>query len=342
MRRLLRLLGAVVALCLVAASCSRGGASEAAPGEGVLGRTVAGTVTMRVSGAIRTTWSGATPIQVTTLVGSGVEPGAWLLSVGLLDPVASSGGWKVRPAFDLLGYHGDGSYTIAPPAAAGDLPGEATPGQVLDSDSFLVIGGHGHQPTMHGELLEPCRLTTEDQGLRGNVACPAVRGPLGRVAFDWSWEGTEVLKAAGPGAVAPADEATAAESPPAGPTGAGEGASATATSAPAGGGSGRSSRPLPLTVAMSSRCFPPGTPLTITFTTAPKATLAMALAYSDARTYGAQRLATADDTGRFVWVLTADAGAPPGEGHLLVNANSADGKRGAQKIETFEVKVVGC
>jgi hypothetical protein len=331
------LLGVVLALAVLGAACGSGSADstapsvnpfDIAPGDGVVARSMAGELSVEVGGAIEAAWSGTTAIQILTSVSAEIPESAWLLNVGLLDPVEPAGGPSIRPAFDLLGYGGAGDYTIGPPSAE---VGPEDPATALQSDAFLVIGSSGGEGVAYAELLEPCALTVERTGEAGHVSCPRVSGPAGEISFMWSWDAQELLSQEG------------------GPTGAtpgaGEGVGQPGPE-PDGGQAAReqseTENSMPLAVTLEPACVRPGGQATAEVTTEPHGSLAMAVAFEDARTYGLHMLATADDEGRFTWTFVVPPDAPDGPGHFLVSAGSADGERAGKHVEDFEVRLTGC
>lgn len=337
-----RVLAMVLALAVMGAACSSDDGDDLlvgdtapsvnpfdiAPGDGVIARSMAGEFSLEVGGALEAEWSGTTAIQILTSVGTEIPESAWLLNVGLLDPVQPSGGPAIRPAFDLLGYRGDGDYTIRPPSAEVGLDDPAT---ALQSDAFVVVGS-GEGATPYAELLEPCSLVVERTGEAGRVSCPRVTGPAGEISFTWSWDGHELLSQEGgaAGGAAPMPdpgEQPAADQPDAPGT-------EPDTEEPA--------STMPLKVSLEPTCVNPGGQMTARITTEPRGSLAMAVAFDDARTYGLHQLGTADDEGRFTWTFVVPVDAPEGPGHFLVTSGSADGERAGKHVEDFEVRMTGC
>src|SRR5207302_781406 len=91
---------------------------EHAVRDGVVSRLIEGDFQLKLSGGVNGSWSGRVPIRILTVVGSTAPRAAWVLSVGLDQPI-DLGIAQARPAFDLAGYKGDGTYAIDLPPAGG-------------------------------------------------------------------------------------------------------------------------------------------------------------------------------------------------------------------------------
>lgn len=357
-----RLVAAVTAVALVGGACGSSSGSDSlvdtpsidpftiAPSDGQVVRALTADVDIRVSGAIEATYQGPSPIQVITQVGAGIPESAWLLLIGVLDPLETSSGHQVRPAVDLTAYRGDGDYTIRPRGGGDvepldtDAEGNAVQDQIggaLESAALMAIGGNGLELAAYPDLLEPCSLEVADMGERGSISCPRVAGPDGaEMAFSWSWQATGALQqlesdAQGqPVEAAPDPVERPDAAPPTAPGG--EGSASPGDPAP----EPEPMAPLDLAVDMSTDCWQRGQEVVITITTEPQAALAMLIAYEDARTYGQQRLGTTDAEGRFIWRVIPATDAPDGEGNFLVSASSSDGRRGNSDSRTFELQLL--
>lgn len=359
----MRALTALVAAAgLAVAGCGGGSAatdaggpraSDIAPAEGVVSRSYGGTLELQVSGAVEAAWSGVTPISVLTAVGEGRPRQAWQLTVGLLEAVDGGAGWTVRPAFDLIGYAGDGRYVVEPerpggadPVAAADGGKEAALSSALHSTALLVAGRQGTEPSMYTELSQPCALEVSDRGLAGSIDCPAMHGPGGPMAVRWSWAadadqllheqvvGAQADDEAGPPAE---DEAGSDAGTKAAPPGGSDAPAPGPASQPGAPGADEPQASMPLEVVLDAACYEPGSAALVTITSEPDAALGMAVAFSDARPYGLYQLGRTDPQGTFRWAFTIPPEAPTGEGHVLVSAGSADGERAASGATPFQV-----
>lgn len=350
MRSVRQFVAVALVLALVSGACggpsaSGGGGSAVdarlvAAAEGLVVRSLTGTVEVEISGVVSASYRGPAPYQLTTQVGEDIPESAWLLLVGLLDPITTDSGWKVRPAIDLVGYSGDGRYTIKPRGGGDveplerDADGNPLAGQIgsaLESAAIVVLAGNGHELRSYGDLLDPCSLSVADHGERGELVCPRVTGPGGEMAVRWTWDTTGVLTQLEEDA---SGAPTEVEPDPVAGSDQGSGSDGPADPGPEPLG------PMDVSAAMSSACWQRGVETVVTITTEPHAALAMLIAYADARTYDQQRLGTADAQGRFVWRVIPATDAPDGAGRLLVSAASPDGKRGAAADAPFELKLL--
>lgn len=146
--------------------------SDIGPGDGVFSRSLGGTLDLKVAGAVTAAWKGATPLRVVHSASGNVPREGWLLSVGLEEPVLAAPGIKVRPAFDIVGYKGDGEYRVNPKPAAGGSTEPAAGGEgaaissALNSTAFLVVNQDGAAESRNYEIIQqPCTITVSQKGL---------------------------------------------------------------------------------------------------------------------------------------------------------------------------------
>lgn len=313
--------------------------ADIGPGDGVFSRSLGGTLELKVAGAVTAAWKGATPLRVVHSASGNVPREGWLLSVGLEEPVLAAPGIKVRPAFDIVGYRGDGKYRVNPkPAAGGSTEPQSGDGGsaisgALNSTAFLVVNqGDAAESRNYEVIQQACTITVSQKGLTGSVDCPANTDTKSSVAFQWSWK-------ADPGQVIQ-DDST--------PTG------ATPTTAPAQDASGSKADPdaplpkptkngdLKMVVTLSATCATIGQKVDVLVETEPEADLTLATAFSDARPHGLYELGTADKAGRYRWSFVVPPDAPPGTAYVLVAANEAEGERSAGATNPFKVETVKC
>lgn len=146
----------------------------------VIGTTVSTTMTVTVTGDESFTFSGEVPLRI---VIGGVNPGVpeslRLLNLGLLAPVTLEDGRLIRPAFDLLGYGGDGSYQIGPGAT--QPSGSVQPPEGIHSDAFIEITRLPMPTVTFNVLRATCSLEVSNDARAGLLECPKIADePTGR------------------------------------------------------------------------------------------------------------------------------------------------------------------
>lgn len=314
--------------------------ADLASAEGVVSTLLEGTLELEVSGAVEASWSGATPIRVVTVVGGGAPENSWFLSVGLEEPV-ETGEWKVRPAFDLVPYSGNGTYDVTPDGKAihRDPEKDVTKGGELTvplkGGAFLVAAEGVGEPVNFNEVRQPCVFEIRERGLEGSVECADVGGgPAGTISFRWSWTADQdrVLdRDNGDSALPPGP----ADTPDDGPAAGAEpgGAPSEGTETQPGDETG-----MPLEVDVAPQCVEKGDVVRVSVRTEPGSSIALALAYSDAQPHGGTSVGTSDGAGNYSASFSVPADAPFGEASALVSAGSSDGKRSSSSIEKFSVE----
>lgn len=377
-----RLLGLAITVVLVATACGgsgNGGApgaesasplDELAPQEGVVSRVLAGEMELEVSGGVDARFSGPTPINVLTSVGGQAPPEFWQLTVGVLPQhiLEVGDGIKVRPAFDLIGYDGDGSYTIRPADEGGlseeelaevrdnpELLQERQGGFLPSGVVFVVSEDDDAEVTNYNALEEPCTVEVSNQGNRGSIECPSVTNGEDAVAFSWSWN-------ANPDQVL--ENLTEGGSPVAAPDSGNDGAAATNDGDPttdtsvvdegddsndpdSGNGQDddhyRLRKPYKLEIDITPNdCATRGTAAAVQVETIPDANITMVVVYSDAQPHGNTILGTTGPTGDFNWAFNVAATAPEGQADLIINVSpreeSDETESGGGIVPAFEVK----
>ena len=313
--------------------------SDIAPGDGVFSRSLGGTLDLTVTGAINATWKGATPLRIVHSASGSVPQAGWLLSVGLEEPVAAFGGVKVRPAFDVVGYTGDGDYRVAAKQPGGTVregadEGEAISG-ALRSTAFLVVTREGSAETRNFEVIQQaCTVAVADKGLSGSVDCPANTDTVDTIAFRWTWK-------------ADPNQVLHDDSTPSGGTTRTPGSDGGGSGGPGAAADGPLPEPtmrgdLPMKVSLNTECATIGQRVDVTIETEPGAAVTVASAFSDARPHGLHELGTADARGRYRWSFVVPPDAPPGNAYVLVAANEAEGQRSAGATNPFRVEAVSC
>lgn len=321
---------ALITLLLLLFGCDRTKSPSSqegpiAPGEGPISLSLEGVLNLKVTGAFESSFSGKTPVRVVTSVAEAIPKNLWLLSVGLDEPIDASGGKKMRPAFDLLGYKGDGVYKIKP-------VGNVAPGGT--SDAFVVVGTDPTAGVKFQSVEKNCRLEVSHQGTRGSLSCPVATDGKEKISFDWSWvaDPTKVLDATGnfitpKPSPAPKSKTRPAPSPskPAAPI-----------ASPSYAGD------MALTASIKPDCLTIGGKATVELVTEPRAALTIVVTYSDSRPHESSESAVSDEEGGHSYSFEVALDAPPGRGHVLISALSEDGNRSGGAIIPFEVKVAGC
>jgi hypothetical protein len=187
-----------VVLCalLLAAlgGCSRDAGKPAAPTSSDVTRDMRYTAT--ATGALNFTVEGTYKVRVLRIESddAALAP-TTLLSVGPGIAVPLPDGRKMRVAFDLQRYKGDGTYRIKA-GAPRDLVEKAKEGldpASLDQSNVLVqLWPAGvaptAQPQVFDRVLEPCPLEVSDDGNRGHLHCPRMAAPDGgEFVLDMRW-----------------------------------------------------------------------------------------------------------------------------------------------------------
>lgn len=184
---------AIFALVALGA-CNRGADKPAAPSSSDLTRDMKYTAT--ATGALSFKAEGTYKVRVLRIESddAALAP-TTLLSVGPGVAIPLPDGRKMRVAFDLQRYKGDGSYKIKA-GAPRDLVEKAKEGldpASLDQSNVLVqLWPAGVEPTAQPQVfdraLEPCPLEVSDDGNRGHLHCPRMAAPDGgEFVLDMRW-----------------------------------------------------------------------------------------------------------------------------------------------------------
>lgn len=126
-------------------------------------------------------------LRIVSIRGSRFEA-VRFLSVGPEAPIELSGGRRVRVAFDLLGWKGNGDYAIESLDAA-------DPETPIRSSAFVEYYTLDRKTyKKYDRVLEPCSLTVDRDGSSGRLHCPRLGGPdSATVGLDLAWDGRRVL-----------------------------------------------------------------------------------------------------------------------------------------------------
>ena len=191
---------AVVSLAmLVLGACGDGGAEDsaepaAAPAKS--DRTAPLAYSLVADGDLDLSVGARVPVRVLTIEAEDEKfAGVTLLSVGPAAPVDAGSGAKVRAAFDLTRYRGEGSYRIragSPRDLLKVAEGGATNAPPPDQSNVLFqywpSGDVSAPPEVFDTALEPCELTVKDDGRAGRLRCPAITNEGGkRFSLDMRW-----------------------------------------------------------------------------------------------------------------------------------------------------------
>lgn len=355
-----RALAILLTLALAAAAC--GGSdrkktplqSLIAPNEGVAYRLLEAEFEFAMSGAVEAEWSGRNPLNIVTNVGAGTPRALWILTVGILADhvLKTDDGIELRPAFDLVGYHGEDDYEIVPERAGGltdeeleeirdnpEVLAEKQKAGNLRDAAFVIVTRDG-TTTEFINRLEPCTIKLRHpHALRGSVRCPRVANADGeQVSFEWSWR-ADAEKVAASSTTSPPNGRTT------GTTGAVGNTSTTTTSRGSSGNGEPEEAPgikadFPLDVTVDPNdCAGPGRLVVVEVETIPDAAITLVMAYSDAGTHGNTILGTTGPGGDFNWAFAVSPTVPDGPARLLVNVTAQDNSRtGGGIVDAFEVR----
>lgn len=186
-------LALAAALVVTTAGCSR----PTRPAEGIKedsNRTKAA-VTVKVRGAVTIDFEGETAIIIYRTLDRRVPLGLRLFSVGIPPPhLPFREGASFRAAFDVLGFTGDGAYTVPKTVIGSPVPGPSglplPPG--IQASAFVEVLRPTADPPLdrYDIALEPCAVRAADEARSGSVSCPRLR--LDRnattVSLQMSWD----------------------------------------------------------------------------------------------------------------------------------------------------------
>lgn len=348
-------------LALLAAACggSSSGSDSDPVQEGVDSRVLIGDFVLRVTGAVETDWSGQTPINVLTHRSEDLDKELWQLTVGILPEHAleTEDGLRLRTAFDLIGFDGDGSYTIEPERRGGltdeelrrvreepELLDRIQQGTVTRSNSFMLVGPHEASPTQYGTLLDACTLEVREGGLEGSIECPRVASIDGEeIGFEWSWVGDPSRE------IDPREPSRDADDADSDTPNTLDTTTTTTTTAASDGTPGPPSEEedpyglhadFPLEARITPNdCAERGAVATVTVDAITDAAVTLLMAYSDGDPHGNAITGQTGPSGRFNWGFVVPPSAPDGQADLLVNVTSNDGQRGGGGIvQAFRVR----
>lgn len=170
MRRL-----ALTALAAVLAAC--GGQPKGIQQES--NRTEAA-VKVTIRGAETIDFEGRATIIIFRTLDKRIPLGVRLFSVGIPPPhIEVRQGVRFRTAFDVLGFKGDGRYTIAPTVIGTTHPGPSglpLPSGI-QSNAFVEVLRLAVKPPLnrYDIALEPCTVQARSQALVGSFSCPKLR-----------------------------------------------------------------------------------------------------------------------------------------------------------------------
>lgn len=358
-----RFLAGVLALTMFAAACGGPADTEAAQDtdglrQGLVSRVLAGEVDLEVSGAVEAEYSGPAAINVLTNVGGETPRDFWQLTVGMLPQhiLELDGGTKIRPAFDLLGFEGDGSYTIQDPdgdeTVRGGTGGSTPPStpSIPSGVVFVVSQDNDEDITNYNSIEEPCTVEVGSRGTRGSIECPRVSDGRNAVAFSWSWQADpdEVLENliegttdASPPDRSPADQASEDRSDATRPSGGND--------ADAGGDDDDDRyglrKPYQLDVDITPEdCATRGTGAVVHVDTIAHANITLVVVYSDGQPHGNTILGNTGATGTFSWPFNVSPEAPDGQADLIVNVGPTDASNETESaggvVPAFEVRTL--
>lgn len=349
---------AALALAMLLAGCAGAGDDDRdasplagiAPREGVTSLRLRADVEFEMTGDIDAAWEGETPLNVLTSVGLGAPRNFWLLTVGILpaDILEVGEQLKLLMAFDLVGYGGEGEYTIAPPRAGG-LTEEEVERFREDPEPFLeeqaagirsatkLVVDRGGEVTNLNVMTQPCSLEVGPEGLVGTIECPEVTNGAEVVAYRWSWE-------ADPNAVLDdlsnlpgSDRNPDADSPD---PDTGDDEATTTTSAPVRDPDRyelTDDFPLEVNIAPDD-CAPRGGPVVVEINTIATASITLVVAYSDSQPHGSTILGFTDPEGSFNWGFAVPPDAPDGQADLLISVSKEGGPSGGGIVPAFVVE----
>jgi hypothetical protein len=173
----------VLCLCIAAlAGCSRGAEVEAPEQDESF---VDAPYRVELTGGVDLTFDGRTELRIFALTGGGAQLRHLnLLAVKPKLPIEIEDG-RFWVLLDIVGYRGDGRYTIEPRASAAevaqgggeqDLQGLA--GGNLSNVVVEYMQGIGEPIRLRP--AQPCRASVEAGGREGTIDCPAMESPDGR------------------------------------------------------------------------------------------------------------------------------------------------------------------
>ena len=365
---MLRITAVVMAVAVATAGCrsnsneasgtdySTKDIARAAVREGVVSRSLAGTMRLESTGALVTSWTRETPLRVVTSVGLGIPSDGWLLSVGLDLPIEAPGMPEttyLRPAFDLFGYHGKGQYAVernsgGPSQEEIDKArkeGKPTTTGAGRSDSFVVVR-RGDVITTFNDPVRPCTINVEDKGHEGEMHCPELSNGKESIALTWSWKAdpTRVLED-NANTTLPANGSTSTTQAPTSPTGQGPSTTATAESATQATASTDSvpkkvfQSDVPININVDPECAKRGQVVAVYVDSdLVNAAVTLVPSFADGNSRGLYGIGRTDTEGSFRWTFAVPPDVPYGSASMMVSVSSEDAEHGGGGYVPFEVK----
>lgn len=185
---------AFLVLVLVAASaCSQKRDDTKKSIETDSNRTEA-SVVIRVRGTQTYDFSGRTTIIIFRTLDERVPLEFRLFSVGVPDPgIKLADGGFFRAAFDVLGFEGDGSYTIGPTilGASPSANGLQVPSGIQSNAFVQWLRPAAALPLIRYDVaLEACRVNARSRTLTGTLSCPRLRDSTGTktLSLEMTWD----------------------------------------------------------------------------------------------------------------------------------------------------------
>lgn len=352
----MKVIAALAASLLLMSACGSSdyrNALEVAVKEGAVSRSFEGTIEVEVKGpALTANFAAANPLRIVTVVGSALPKSGWLLSVGTDNLLDVGGGTQVKPAFDLVGYRGKGSYKVSQPKAGGlteeQLEGEKEGDDLVkgaqQSDSFIVVK-RGDEVVNYNVIVRPCSLRLGDMGYVGTMTCPALSNGKDELSVTWSWKAdpskirddstVSSLPGAAPSTTEPTTVTSSTTKEP----------SLTTTSMPSASTTdgGIPEQPVvksdvKLNVRIDPLCAERGDRVAVRVETIPDAAVSLAL------TFAARQQGQFYDTGRsdadgwYRWGFIVPPTVEYGRAAVMVTVSSSDNQHGGGGMVPFEVK----
>ncbi len=181
---------ALTLLVLAGSACSRGSKNDP-PSFQTESSRVKAKVTVKVRGAETIDYDGRTTILIYRTLDKRIPLGFRLFSVGIPDPgldLVPKVKW--RTGFDVLGYTGDGDYTIGLTTLSPSGPHGLDLPSGIQSNALLQMIDLRGAPILksYNVALEPCTVTSSKRGRVGTLSCSKLRqdGPPISLVMTWN------------------------------------------------------------------------------------------------------------------------------------------------------------
>lgn len=180
----------LAALLVAAAACRTAPVDDRRPPD-LEDRTHPTSYSLSVGGAVEATLRReAVPVRVVSLLDPRL-PTVTVFSLNPVQPVEAGGGIRLLGGFDLVGFKGDGRYTIGPGAASPDSPG-LDPARVAKglSHARLVFMGRAGAPRVFDVVVKACTVEIRSGGRAGTLTCERLADSDGKAVFlemVWRW-----------------------------------------------------------------------------------------------------------------------------------------------------------